>query len=149
MRALGRDGRIPSDSSVGWMLDLTADKLPSVNAFWSVTMSRATPAGQFCCFDEPIDRYAIRDRTPGLVRDRAGGVSVWMTRPNPDPRVGRTGCRRHHRASSGWYSVPVCPRRSYWTAVTAGRRCGRSQRSARRRLQEGAETAAMMRSMSQ
>jgi hypothetical protein len=31
----------------------------------------------------PIDRYAIGDRTPGLVRERDGALSLWISRGEP------------------------------------------------------------------
>ena len=83
MRPLNAEGRIPFDSATPWVLRLPADRLPPVDAFWSLTMYRATADGQFYFFDNPIDRYAIGDRTPGLVRDAQGGLEIWMTREDP------------------------------------------------------------------
>ena len=85
MRPIGRDGRIPFDSAQSWVLALPGDKLPPVDSFWSLTMYQATPDGQFYFFDNPINRYAIGDRTPGLSRDASGGLSIWMTRTDPGP----------------------------------------------------------------
>lgn len=83
MRPLGANGRIPFDSAREWMLRLPADRMPPVDSFWSLTMYQATDDGQFFFFDNPIDRYAIGDRTPGLQRDTDGSVSIWMTRTDP------------------------------------------------------------------
>lgn len=83
MRPLGADGRIPFDSAVPWVLRLPADRLPPVDSFWSLTMYQATDDGQFFFFDNPINRYAIGDRTPGLVRDPRGGIDIYMTRDRP------------------------------------------------------------------
>lgn len=85
MRPLGPDGRIPMDAEKSWVLELPADKLPPVDSFWSLTMYRATPDGQFFFFNNPINRYAVGDRTPGLVRNADGGLSIWMTRADPGP----------------------------------------------------------------
>lgn len=85
MRPLGADGRIPFDSARGWVLSLPADRLPPVDSFWSLTMYQATPDGQFYFFDNPINRYAIGDRTPGLKRGQGGALDIWMTRTDPGP----------------------------------------------------------------
>lgn len=85
MRPLNSDGRILFDSTRNWILELPADKLPPVNGFWSLSMYKATPDGGFYFFDNPIDRYAIGDRTPGLNRDAEGGMSIWINRTDPGP----------------------------------------------------------------
>ena len=83
MRPLNPEGHILFDSSKNWIFDIRAGKLPPVNSFWSLTMYKATPEGGFYFFDNPINRYAIGDRTKGLVRDSAGGMSIWIARTNP------------------------------------------------------------------
>ena len=85
MRPLNPAGRIAFDSSSNWVLDIPADKLPPVNGFWSLSMYKATPDGGYYFFDNPIDRYAIGDRTPALVRDSTGGISIWIARTDPGP----------------------------------------------------------------
>jgi len=85
MRPLGPDGRIPFDSAQSWVLSLPANGMPPVDSFWSLTMYQARPDGQFFFFDNPINRYAIGDRTPGLRRSADGGLDIWMTRTDPGP----------------------------------------------------------------
>ena len=85
MRPLGPDGRIPFDSATSWVMSLPADRLPPVDSFWSLTMYQARPDGQFFFFNNPINRYAIGDRTPGLSRTAGGGLDIWMTRNDPGP----------------------------------------------------------------
>lgn len=46
-------------------------------------MYQAIDDGQFFFFDNPINRYAIGDRTPGLVRDARGEIDIYMTRDRP------------------------------------------------------------------
>jgi len=53
---------------------------PPVDAFWSLTMY-AQP--DFFLVANPIDRYSIGDRTPGLVVDDDGGVSITMSHERP------------------------------------------------------------------
>ncbi|WBP84616.1 DUF1254 domain-containing protein [Kitasatospora cathayae] len=66
-------------------------QLPPVDAFWSLT-----------AYDEnrnlitnPIDRYSIGDRTPGLATDLAGGLTISM-RPD-SPGLGR---------EANWLPIP-------------------------------------------
>jgi hypothetical protein len=54
--------------------------LPPCNAFWSVTMY-ATP--DFFLVDNPIDRYSIGDRTPGLKTAGDGSLTIVMQSDEP------------------------------------------------------------------
>jgi hypothetical protein len=54
-----------------------------VGAFWSLSMYEATGDGQFFFTDNPLNRYAIGDRTKGLKRRADGGVDVWIGRTDP------------------------------------------------------------------
>lgn len=56
-----RDGR-PLDGRRAYVVTFPRDDLPPVRAFWSLTLYNR--AGFFA--PNPIDRYAIGDRTPGL-----------------------------------------------------------------------------------
>jgi hypothetical protein len=53
------------DGRHGYILRLEKD--PPVDPFWSLTMY---DLADFWLFANPIDRYSIGDRTPGLRRDR-------------------------------------------------------------------------------
>ena len=57
-------------------------KLP-LDGFWSLSMYEATPDGQYFFTDNPIDRYAISDRTPGLTWNPDGTLDLWISRPDP------------------------------------------------------------------
>lgn len=83
MRALGPDGRTVLDSATPHRLHFAADQLPPRDAFWSLSMYEASPDGQFFFFDNPIHRYAIGDRTPGLVYGTDGGLDIWISRADP------------------------------------------------------------------
>jgi hypothetical protein len=72
----------------GWPLDaatndyelvLDAGNLPPVDSFWSLTMYHA--AGLLVANE--AGRYAIGDRTPGLVRGPDGSVAVHVSRTRP------------------------------------------------------------------
>lgn len=54
--------------------------LPPVNAFWSLTMYGM----DMNLVDNPINRYSIGDRTPGLMRDADGGLTLYIQRDRPE-----------------------------------------------------------------
>lgn len=90
----GPDG-IGFDSSKGWKLTFGAADMPPVDSFWSLSLYRRTAEGQHYFVDNPINRYAIGDRTPGLKRGADGSLSIWMTRSDPGGD-----------ASSNWLPAP-------------------------------------------
>lgn len=66
-----------------WRIHFPKGQTPPVDAFWSLTMYEATPDGQFFLTDNPIHRYAIGDRTPGLVTNPDGSLDIWIGRTDP------------------------------------------------------------------
>jgi hypothetical protein len=54
---------------------------PPVDAFWSLTMYDAR---DLYLVANPIDRYSIGDRTPGLATDEDGSVTIYIQRDPPD-----------------------------------------------------------------
>jgi len=79
----------------GWLLDaagnhpigahphtvtFTADQLPKVKFFWSMTMYRLP---ERLLVDNPIDRYSIGDRTPGLHYAADGSLTITMSHDEP------------------------------------------------------------------
>ena len=63
---------------------------PPVDAFWSVTMYDVP---EFFLVANPIDRYSIGDRTPGLRRDDDGALTARAPARRPRRRRGApTGC---------------------------------------------------------
>lgn len=82
LRAAGADGR-GFDSSKSWELAFAADELPPVDSFWSLSMYRQTADGQLFFTENPINRYAIGDRTPGLKRGADGSLSISMSPTEP------------------------------------------------------------------
>jgi hypothetical protein len=60
--------------------ELRFERVPPVSAFWSVTMY---DNADFYLVANPIDRYSIGDRTPGLERDADGGLTVVMQHDEP------------------------------------------------------------------
>lgn len=98
LRALSPDGRGEIDSRRPWKLTLRKGALPPVDGFWSLTIYEVTPQGQAFLIDNPLQRYAISDRSPELAGAEGdveilisptaptGGTKViWL----PAPRSGR------------------------------------------------------------
>jgi hypothetical protein len=85
MRGLSPQGTLALDSTRAWRLRFPSGRLPPVDAFWSLTMYELTADGQAYFTRNPIDRYAIGDRTPGLLRGADGALDIWMTRTDPGP----------------------------------------------------------------
>ena len=67
------------DGTHRYLLHFPAGGLPPVDAFWSVTMYG--PDRFFIA--NPINRYAIGDRTPGLQYGRDGSLDIYMQRDSP------------------------------------------------------------------
>ena len=81
LKAAGDDGAGLFNGDGLYRLTLPAE-LP-LDGFWSLSMYEATPDGQFFFTDNPIKRYAIGDRTPGLKREADGSVALWIGRTDP------------------------------------------------------------------
>ncbi|WP_231977734.1 DUF1254 domain-containing protein [Streptomyces sp. TLI_053] len=78
------EGERPPDASRhGHLLRFPPDGLPPARYFWSVTVY-SLPGRRLV--DNALDRYAIGDRTPGLVRDPDGGLTLYLCHERPaDP----------------------------------------------------------------
>ncbi|MDF2744828.1 MAG: hypothetical protein K0S88_6206 [Actinomycetia bacterium] len=62
--------------------ELRLEQLPPVDAFWSLTMYDVP---DFYLVANPIDRYSIGDRTPGLHTDADGSVTIYLQADSPGP----------------------------------------------------------------
>jgi len=71
----------PLDGAHRYRLRFPPGQLPPVDAFWSITMYDAR---DYMLVDNPIDRYAIGDRTPGLQPDADGGLTLHIQHAPPD-----------------------------------------------------------------
>jgi hypothetical protein len=80
-----------------YRLHLPPGAIP-VDGFWSLTMYEQDFDGRLALVNNPIDRYAIGDRTPGLRRNRDGSVDIWIQRAEPG------GARR-----ANWLPAPPGP----------------------------------------
>jgi hypothetical protein len=54
-----------------------------VDAFWSLSMYEVMPDGRLFFVDNPIRRYAIGDRTRGLVTNADGSIDVYLAHSSP------------------------------------------------------------------
>jgi len=86
------------DGAKLWRLHFPADDHLPVNGFWSLSLYEATKDGQFFFTDNPLNRYAIGDRTPGLARNDDGSLDIWMSHEEP---------ARERR--SNWLPAPAGP----------------------------------------
>jgi len=59
---------------------LRLNPTPPVNAFWSLTMYSVP---DFYLIENPIDRYSIGDRTPGVILDDDGALTITISHERP------------------------------------------------------------------
>lgn len=70
------------DGRVARRLRFAPGQLPPVDFFWSITMYALPDRG---LVPNPIGRYSIGDRTPGLTADADGGLTIWLSPESPGP----------------------------------------------------------------
>jgi hypothetical protein len=73
----------PLDGSAAYRLHFAADRLPPVAAFWSLSIYQIMPDGRLFFADNPIHRYSIGDRTPGLRRNADGSLDLTIQQVSP------------------------------------------------------------------
>jgi len=98
MRAKGPMPRALFDGNEDWVLHFPADRMLPVQSFWSLSLYEATADGQFFFTDNPLDRYAIGDRTPGLALNADGSLDIWIGNRSPGPE-----------RESNWLPAPAGP----------------------------------------
>jgi hypothetical protein len=99
MRALAPDGCDTLDSRREWRLRFPKGQTPPVDAFWSLTCYEVTSAGQGFFFENPIKRYSLGDRTPGLAYRADGSLDIRISSRDPGAE---------HRAN--WLPAPTSGR---------------------------------------
>jgi len=72
----------PLDGATSYRWRVPPGGVP-VDAFWSLTMYEVTPEGRYFFTENPIHRYSIGDRTPGLAVDPDGGLEILIQRERP------------------------------------------------------------------
>ncbi len=63
-----------------YVMHFAKGNLPPVDAFWSLTVYNAT---NYMLVANPIDRYAVGDRTPGLVYGADGSLDIYIQHDAP------------------------------------------------------------------
>ena len=95
------EGPLPGklfDGTQNWRLHFPADGHLPVDSFWSLSLYEATDDGQFFFWDNPLNRYAIGDRTPGLTTNADGSLDIWIGHDSP-------GAERE----GNWLPAPAAP----------------------------------------
>jgi hypothetical protein len=98
MQAQGPDAHGLFDGTKAWRLHFPANAPIPVNSFWSLSLYEAMHDGQFFFTDNPLGRYAVGDRTPGLTKNADGSLDIWMGHADPG------GAR-----SANWLPAPAGP----------------------------------------
>jgi len=62
--------------------ELVLTEPPPVDAFWSLTMYDVP---EFYLVENPINRYSIGDRTPGLKKGADGSLTLYLQKDSPGP----------------------------------------------------------------
>lgn len=75
------DGKV-LDGNRKWLLRFEPGQLPPVDIFWSITMYTLP---ERLLVANPINRYSVGDRTPGLKTGADGSLEIYLTSDNPGP----------------------------------------------------------------
>lgn len=73
------DGQFNGDG----LYRLTVPANLPLDAFWSLSMYEALPDGNFFFTENALNRFAIGDRSKGLVRNPDGSADIWIGRSDP------------------------------------------------------------------
>lgn len=71
----------PLNGGSNYMMHFSQGNFPPVDAFWSVTVYNAST---YMLVSNPISRYAIGDRTPGLQYNPDGSLDMYIQREAPE-----------------------------------------------------------------
>ena len=72
----------PLEGSRCYQLHIPSAGVP-VRAFWSLTMYEMMPDGRRFFAENPIRRYSVGDRTPGLAKNPDGSIDIWIQQTKP------------------------------------------------------------------
>jgi hypothetical protein len=73
----------PLDPGGAYRMHFDAGQLPPVAAFWSLSIYQVEPDGRGFFADNPIRRYSIGDRTPGLQHNPDGSLDIFIQHAAP------------------------------------------------------------------
>ena len=88
----------PLDGTKAYQFHLPVEGVPA-DAFWSITMYSEEPDGRYFLVENPIDRYAITDRTKGLAWNADGSLTICIQPAQPADRS----------AAANWLPTPHGP----------------------------------------
>ena len=77
----GPDGKV-LDGRKRWVMRFEPSQLPPVTEFWSITMYKLP---ERLLVENPLNRYSIGDRTPGLKLGGDGSLEIYIQNENPGP----------------------------------------------------------------
>jgi hypothetical protein len=83
VRPVGERGDAIYDGGKMWRIHFAPGQLPPVSGFWSLSMYERTREGQSFFTENPLKRYAIGDRTPGLKTNDDGSLDLWIGHRDP------------------------------------------------------------------
>jgi len=86
------------DGAKNWRLHFPSGGHLPVDSFWSLSLYEATDDGQYFFWDNTLNRYAIGDRTPGLVTNPDGSLDIWIGNAAPG-----------HEREANWLPAPAAP----------------------------------------
>ncbi len=75
----------PLDGHGRYLLRFEPGQLPPARAFWSLAMYEVTPEGRAFFTDNPINRYALGDRSKGLRQGADGSLEIYLQHERPAP----------------------------------------------------------------
>jgi hypothetical protein len=70
-----------------YRIRIPAEGVP-VDGFWSITMYAAEPDGRYFFTPNPLHRYSVSERTPGLIRRPDGAIDIILSRTPVDSSLG-------------------------------------------------------------
>ena len=98
MRPAGENGDGLYDGNKTWRIYFAPGQLPPATGFWSLSMYERTIDGRQFFAENPLKRYAIGDRTPGLKTNADGSLDIWISSHDP-------GAERQ----ANWLPAPTGP----------------------------------------
>lgn len=73
------DGQMLDGAANRYRIHFTAEQLPDVRAFWSMSIYDMT----YNFAANPLDRFSIGNRTPGIRKDADGGLTLYLQADEP------------------------------------------------------------------
>jgi hypothetical protein len=98
LSALGDAQGRPLNGQSGYRVKIGAGGIPA-QSFWSLSMYQIEPDGRLFFVDNPAARYAVGDRTPGMVKRADGSMDIVVQHTEPTSAADR----------ANWLPAPAGP----------------------------------------